>query len=331
MSKNKKINPSWERTGGKKAHSPEGVKAIREAVRYALVKKYSLVAQSMWRYEFNPPERFEDFKVLSEGLEPERILARNGYGIWFESSGGQMLFLPGVMDEKGVNIYGRPVAYHPVPVGWYEGKEVGAEVSQLMDRTLVVGENCVVMKNDLFGTGDMEIIEQSVNMLVDCVLTLNQLVLLSRSPMIFRVSTDTELTAHNLFKSIANLEPVVYVDKEYEEGKPIVEPVTIRMDTGLMDVMDRFESELLDSLGVNNVPVNKRAQMSVNETTSNNDKIQLVREAKFKQRQMAIDQMNKLFNLNCTVHSVIDEMNKEEQLEANTKVLLQSEIGEGEQ
>lgn len=309
MSKSK-LNKSWERADGK-AHSPEGVKELREAVRSALYKKYAILAQAMWSYDLEPKERFEDMVIMSEGLEPERILCKNGEGDWFELN-GQMFFLPSVMID-GVNIYGKPVARHPVPIGWYEGKQVSTEVAKLMQLRLVPGENSVHMKNDKFGEGDLNLIRKMVDCLVDSVLTINQLVLLARSPMVWRINSDTNLTAKNLFKKIAECEPVAYVDKDFADDKPIMEAMpTNGIDTSIFDAMDRFESVLLDSLGINNQPINKRAQMSVSETMSNDDKIQLIRRSKFAERQRAVEQLNKLFGLNVVVHDVIEEMNQEQ-------------------
>lgn len=306
-----KLNKSWEKTDGK-THSPKGVDELREAVRSALYKKYAIMAQSMWSYDLEPKERFEDMVIMSEGLEPERILCKNGEGDWFEMN-GQLFFLPSTMIE-GINIYGKPVARHPIPVGWYEGKQVNTEVARMMEMVLTPGENCVHMKNDKFGQGDLEIIRKSVDALVDVYLTMNQLVLLSRSPMIYRVTSDTLLTAKNLFKDISECKPVSYVDKEYADQKPIMEPSpVVGVDNSLFDTFDKFESILLDSLGIESLQTHKRAQMNVVETTQSDDKAQLVRASKLAERQRAVDQLNELFGTEVKVHSVIDEMNEEQQ------------------
>lgn len=309
MSKSK-LNKSWERDDGK-SHSPQGVKELREAVRSALYKKYTIMAQAMWSYDLEPKERFEDMVIMSEGLEPERILCRNGEGDWFEMN-GQLLFLPSVMTD-GVNIYGKPVARHPVPVGWYDGKEVNSEVSRMMQIDLIPGQNSVHMKNDRFGQGDLEIIRRSVDALVDVYLTINQLVLLARSPLIFRVTSDTYLTAKNLFKKIAECEPVAYTDRDYgEDGRPLTETVSTPIDPSLFDVFDKFESILLDSLGIESLQTHKRAQMNIVESTQSDDKAQLIRASKLAERQRAVGQLNDLFGCSVKVHSVIDEMNAQQ-------------------
>ena len=52
MTKSKKLNPSWERSGDKSPFSMPGIEELRQTVKYGLMKKYYGIAQSMWEWTF---------------------------------------------------------------------------------------------------------------------------------------------------------------------------------------------------------------------------------------------------------------------------------------
>ena len=71
-----------------------------------------------------------------------------------------------------------------------------------------------------------------------------------------------------------------------------------------------MERELLTFLGINNT-LEKKERLLQDETNSNNQFIKMSSDIGFKQRQLACQMMNEMFNLNVTVRETQDEFQEE--------------------
>lgn len=307
--KTKKLNPSWERNGDKSPFSMLGIEDLRQNVRYGFMKKYYGIAQSMWEWTF--PQDFEDMQFMDRGVQPERTLFRNGECCVFRDPKTEQCHILPLTYDGGINLYGFFSSWHPIPVGWDESKrdQYDHAISELMQLDLNA-ENSVIIRNDRFGTGDMDYIDQMINELVECTLTDNQLILLSRMPIVFEVTQDNLLSAKNVFLQLAQGYPVTYKNLSGEKVDYVV-PTGITIDTGLFELFDRFECQILDHLGIDCVPITKRAQQSVSEVTSNGDKIRLRREEKLRERMKACERMREVLGVDVTVKCKIEEWRQE--------------------
>ena len=302
-----KINKSWERVRNE-IHSPAGIEELKKNIKSGLIKQYSGMFQSMFYPEFRSPE-FEDMMIMSRDTVPEKFLFKNGKCCWFKDDRtGQIHCLPLVENANGVNIYGQINEWSPVPVGYSDDKKgtYSAEVERIRNMKLNAS-NSVVMKNDLFGLGDMAFVESMVNELVDNILTMNQLQLLAAYPFVFNVSEDNVMTAKNFFLAVAEHKPAIFTNLNGEKVLPVVEKIDAKIDPALFELFDRFECQLLEFGGFPCVPITKRAQQSVSEVQSNSEKIRAKRWEKFNQREKAYDRIRKLWNVDVVLHSLIDE------------------------
>lgn len=302
-----KINKSWERVRSE-IHSPAGIEELKKNIKSGLIKQYSGMFQSMFYPEFKSPE-FEDMMIMSRDTVPEKFLFKNGKCCWFKDDRtGQIHCLPLVENANGVNIYGQINEWSPVPVGYTDDKKgtYSAEVERIRNMKLNA-TNSVVMKNDLFGLGDMAFVESMVNELVDNILTMNQLQLLAAYPFVFNVSEDNVMTAKNFFLAVAEHKPAIFTNLNGEKVLPVVEKIDAKIDPALFELFDRFECQLLEFGGFPCVPITKRAQQSVSEVQSNSEKIRAKRWEKFNQREKAYDRIRKLWNVDVVLHSLIDE------------------------
>ena len=75
----------------------------------------------------------------------------------------------------------------------------------------------------------------------------------------------------------------------------------------MLELFDRFECQILEYLGFPCVPITKRAQQTMFEVQSNDDKIRIRRLEKYNQRKNAVDRINEMFGTDMEVYSVIDE------------------------
>ena len=301
----KKINPSWEREKGQ-IHSPEGVKDLRRELKDALVRKYCGLAENMWKYNFEDFPQFEDMLLMTRDDQPEKTLMQNGIGVWFELN-GQWQFLPCVMNSE-INIYGNPVGWSPIPVGYVDGIDRGKSAVRDSIRDMKLdATNSVLMKDSLYGRSDYSVICKAVDALVDNYLTINQLTLLAKSPYVFRVGPDNILDAKNFFLAMCEDRPAIFVSSFGDKPQPVLESTQMKIDPALFEIFDRFECQILEYLGFPCVPITKRAQQTVSEVQSNDSKIYARRLEKWNQRQKACDRINELFGLNLRCVSVIDE------------------------
>ena len=81
---------------------------------------------------------------------------------------------------------------------------------------------------------------------------------------------------------------------------------------------------MLEYIGFPCVPITKRAQQSVSEVQSNDAKIYMRRQEKLRQRQMAVDRLNRMFGTSLSVVSVIDEL-QEKTMEVNVNGYMEGE------
>ena len=314
----KKINPSWEQERGS-IHSPEGVKDLRRELKDALVRKYCGLAENMWKYNFEDFPQFEDMLLMTRDDQPEKTLMQNGIGVWFELN-GQWQFLPCVMDSE-INIYGNPVGWSPIPVGYVDGIDRGKSAVRDSIRDMKLdATNSVLMKDSLYGRSDYSVICKAVDALVDNYLTINQLTLLAKSPYVFRVGPDNILDAKNFFLARAEDKPAIFKWNSVEELTAVTESTGVTIDTGLFDVLRQWENMLLEQLGIpGSQKTQKRAQQTVDEVNMGEDMTSLRRKEKFKYRKLAIDRLNEMAGTNVEVISVIDSEADNREMEAKER------------
>lgn len=301
-----RINKSWERTRDD-THSPEGVEAIRENVRFGLVRFYEGIAESMWRYDFGS-DRFDDMRLMSRDLVPEKFLMNNGECVWFvDTNTDQIHCLPFTNGNSGINIYGTITSWFPVPVGWTDDlKGRNADIDRIRFTELDCTDS-VIMRNDRFGGSDKAYIESMVSELVDNHMTMNQLQLIAKCPFIFNVTEENLMSAKNFFLSLCTDKPVIFTNALGDKTTPDVVSMASKIDPALFELFDRFECQILTYLGFPCVPITKRAQQTVSEVQSNDSKLYARRMEKWEQRRIACERISEMFGVSISVHSVIDE------------------------
>ena len=309
----KKLVPSWERIRSD-IHSPPGVEELKKAVKAGLTRKYAGLIESMFRFEYGSDE-FEDMRVMSQDTAPMKFLFRNGECVWFKDEKTRQIHcLPFVM-SGGINIYGKMTSWYPVPVGYSDNQRgTYSEEVERIRQTLLTAETSVIMKNDLFGKGDFDYVDNMVNELVDNVLTMNQLQLLASMPFIFNVTEDNVLTAKNFFLALAEHRPAIFMNSLGDKVVNMIENLNVKIDPALFELFDRFECQLLESVGFPCVPITKRAQQSVSEVQSHDEMVYAKRQERYQLRKVACERISKMWNVKIRVISILDEeFNKQEE------------------
>jgi hypothetical protein len=310
----KATHPSWEQPGKKRGgdpfHSPNGIKQFRECLKQAFIRKYVGMDESLFQYRFEGNPAFEDFEVMSMRREPETTLCKAAEGVWFEiPRTGQWGFLP-VVYEGGINIYGNFASWHPMPIGYIDGIDQGKDAIRDEIRNLRLdATNSVIMRDNLFGQSDYNFIVQSVNALVDVCMTISQLQFLMKAPFIFRVPQTRVNDAKQYMAALADDALYILQYNDTEEMQQSIESTGVTIDPTLFDTFRFWENNLLEQLGIPGAQVTqKRTVQTTAEINLGDDMITLRRQEKFRQRQMAIDQLNKMTGSHIEVISVIDSM-----------------------
>lgn len=305
-----KINFSWERYRAE-VHSPQGVEQLRQVMRAALIKKYISIDEAMFQYNMHDIPMFEDILSMSRDKVPERWLVGNGFQCVFEFS-GQLYILPAVMNG-GINMCGEMASWSPVPVGWSEDRRGQNPTLDRIRDLKLDWTNSVLWSNDIMGSGDLPAIEKFVDLLLDNIMTVNQLQLLAKCPFVFNVTEDQLMDAKNFYLALSNDKPVIFRNSTGEK-LDIVNETKSELDPAILDLFRHWENLLLEHLGIpGSVQNTKRAQQSVDEINMAEDKTSLRRRDKLTQRQYAVDRINKLWNIGLTVLSVIDSAQDDRQ------------------
>lgn len=296
---------SWEKPRDGEIHSPAGVEKLKENIKWGLLKKYVGLAETMFKHEIDDPLT-EDMRAMSRDELPEKYLMRNGACVWFMYA-GQLHCLP--FAETGeLNLYGKPVSWHPVPYAYQVERDRGKNpvFDAIYDLELDLS-NSVIMRNDIFSGSDYAFIESMVDELVDNVLTTNQLQLLAKMPYVWKVSENNLLTAKNIMLALCENKPAIFLNAE-GDNVDLVEQTHVPIDPAIFEIFDRFECLVLEQIGFPCTPITKRAQQSVSEVESNDDKLSARRKEKLWQREKAYERINEMFGVNFRVVSIIDSM-----------------------
>lgn len=279
-------------------HSPKGVDELRKNVKSGLIRFYTGIAETMWRYDFD--SSFDDMRVMSSDKVPEKFLFNNGQCVMFRDPLTDQTHILPVVKEGGVNMYGEMTNWHPMPVGTAEGLERIRSLKLNM-------ENSVLMLNDIFGGNDKDYIETMVNELVDNVLTLNQLQLIAKCPFVFNVREGSEVSAKNFFLALCQDKPAIFTYNMGDDYQAVTESTQMSIDPALFELYDRFECMILEYIGFPCVPITKRAQQTVSEVQSNDAKLYARRQEKLRMREIACERARTVLGVSITVHSIIDE------------------------
>ena len=260
----------------------------RETVR--LTKYYQMLALNRYKWE-NLPNGIESRYI-------EQMLFDNGECAMFDHPDFGLTVLRSSSREN-LNIYGEPTKLSLT--GFNE------------HRTVMMDECVRIMNNDLALPTQENILYYARRMAeIDDIIMQN--LRQQRVPYLFATDENNSFSMKALYDRIYQGEPAIFVDKEMLNGQPeniMVIPTTAPYLVDKLQIQKQeMERELLTFLGINNT-LEKKERLIVDETNSNNQFIKMASDIGFKQRQLACEQMNEMFNLNVTVRETQDEFEME--------------------
>ena len=260
----------------------------RETVR--LTKHYQMLALNRYRWE-NLPNGIESRYI-------EEMLYDNGECAMFDHPDLGLCVLRSSSREN-LNIYGEPTKL---------------SLSGFNEHRTVMMDECVrIMNNDLALPTLPNIVYYARRMAeIDDIIMQN--LRQQRVPYLFATDENNAFSMKSLYDRMYQGEPAIFIDKEMLKGEPENIMVLPTQAPYLVDKLQiqkqEMERELLTFLGINNT-LEKKERLLVDETNSNNQFIKMASDIGFKQRQLACEQINKMFGLNVRVVETQDEFQSE--------------------
>ena len=260
----------------------------RETVR--LTKHYQMLALNRYKWE-NLPNGIESRYI-------EEMLYDNGECAMFDHPDLGLCVLRSSSREN-LNIYGEPTKL--TLTGFNE------------HRTVMMDECVRIMNNDLALPTLPNIVYYARRMAeIDDIIMQN--LRQQRVPYLFATDENNAFSMKSLYDRIYQGEPAIFIDKEMLKGEPeniMVIPTTAPYLVDKLQIQKQeMERELLTFLGINNT-LEKKERLLVDETNSNNQFIKMASDIGFKQRQLACEQINKMFGLSVRVVETQDEFESE--------------------
>ena len=254
---------------------------------------YTGLALTRFKWE-NLPKNLESRKI-------EEFLFKSGMVCFFKDEAYGFVCLPCVPSGE-LNIYGEPLSYIVHGVGF--------------EKT-ISKDNCVIIRaNDL---GVPENIHLEHYIYINAMIEKTQLINLvtMRTPSIIGTNKDTEFSMKQIYKQIYDeFEPQIYVDKSIENDLTQSTKVFNTQTPYNIDKLQQFkyekEAELFTFLGINNNNSRKKERLLVDEVNSNNGLIIMSLETSFKNRNKAVEDINKKFGLNIEIIKVMKELDESE-------------------
>lgn len=137
-----------------------------------------------------------------------------------------------------------------------------------------VNKNCVIMYAHSSHMAVCDIVEFYVKKIAEVELTINTNLFVHKLPRLVVVSPEDKERVQNLIEKIEEGEPKIFLDAEdYQAIKNV-------LDSGASYIIDKLyaykqglENELLSMLGIDNIGIEKKERLIVDEANSNNDLI----------------------------------------------------------
>ena len=268
------------------------------------------MAIQMFRYEGLPEEI--DFDMI------ERVLVDRGVGCFFDV-GGYYMILPCTVDGN-LNLYGRPKSVHPLA---FNG--VSFNTRYILDDyfvddttkkvTLKHQKDAVLMRCNVDGLATLALLQPIIDKLCYILQSSNINAALTRVKAIIHANRDNAERIKSSIQSLVGSYSPFIVTGEKNNDEITVEQMALTNNNEVEYTPDKYWLDftntwdlLLTFLGVNNkMATEKKERLVTAEVDANNASINLFRDRMFDQRRTAVDQINKLFNLNIKVFSTYDE------------------------
>lgn len=233
--------------------------------------------------------------------EPENTLYNQGQACMLQVPGtDSYAILPVAYGSEKLDIYGRPTEWSAYCVG---DTPIADKIRNT--RLSYIGTPntapSVLIWNDYTRTPTRPYIDTILTKMCNVDIALEANINVQKTPFILNCNMQNQLTAKNYIQQI---QEGMEIFKSSEMDDMSVDVINLGVNfigAELSDQYKTFENRILEYLGIDNLPVEKQERMLTGEVSSNDDKTNLMFEARMLMRERACTEMNELFGLNIEV------------------------------
>jgi len=223
---------------------------------------------------------------------PERMLFNRGLATVFVPDGSDTPVCAYVATESiEKNWYGEPVRWRATPVAGnaFSGKVLNPR-------------NAVLIRNSDTYAPTRPYVEMMARQMVNVEMCMRMNVNALKMPFMFSSPDGNRvLQQKNDWLDIMECMPVFF-KTEYEDQEFKVLNAGVPVITGNMcDLFTEYDARILEYIGVNNLPVEKRERLIVGEVEANEEELSLAVKGRMEQRRIAADAMNDILGMDVSV------------------------------
>lgn len=277
------------------------------------------------RYEYQGIDG-DEFDMELDSIE--RALMYSGMCAIFKNEAGKIVALPCVLQK--LNQYGRPATVVAYKFSFDETQSIDKPNLTPLTTELKVGVDCALILNNAMRTSSMVMVQPYINRLAKIWKEHGNNLTLSRIFAIIGGANETVEAINSFYKRLLEDGMIAVPTTDVKAFKETLQKFDLGVEYRQEQYHKDFEEtwvNMLTMLGINNVGVEKRERLLVDEISANNEVLNIIRSTTLKYREAGIKQANRLFGTNIKViNGGIDE-ERETQREVRKDTTSDSEVG----
>lgn len=181
-------------------------------------------------------------------------------------------------------------------------------VNESTRRTYTIGEDCVLIRNDVYARGVMDILEENARLLTENYITMNLSTILARAMLTITATNNQDKESVDLWlkklirgdiSAIGELPAMVGNQDRSINITPFQNVASILTD--LIEERQYIKASFFNELGLNSNYNMKRESINSNESQLNDDMLHPLIDEMLEMRREALTEVNAMFGTNITV------------------------------
>lgn len=231
----------------------------------------------------------------------ERALMYSGMCAIFRNKSGKIVALPCV--TQALNQYGRPSIVMAYKFAFDETTSAKPKLEPLTQR-LIVGKDCAIIYNNAMRVSSMTLVQPYINRLAKIWKEHGDNLNLSRIFALISANSDIAEAVEKHYNNMLESGMAVVATGDAMAFKDVLTKFDIDVPYRQAEYHADWEKTwglLLTALGVNNVGMEKRERLLVDEISANNEVLNIITNTTLAYREEGLKSANKLFGLSMKV------------------------------
>lgn len=263
------------------------------------LNRLQLLARSVFEWT-NLPNKIEERFI-------ERVLYEEGKLVFFEDKGLGIVATK-VVECGALNLYDNPTWVRPYATGF----EISGDPIEY--------DNCVIVRNNDMMLPTHDTIILYAMRLTEIVRSMDVNINAQKTPILIQCTDKQLLTLKRIYEQYTGNEPAIFGDNTIDlSGINCIKTDAPFVADKLADLKDRVWNECMTFLGLNNANTQKKERLITDEANANNQLIMASANVMLKNRKLACEMINTLFNLDKKVSVKLRNFDEREQKEAEYK------------